>query len=367
MSRITLELAQEKDSGELLSLMANVSMPGSVRVAYRRDPDFFRALQVEGRASQTIVGRDAYNGKIAGMGTRSIKPAYVNGQLTNIGYLSGLRVSESYRGSIHLARGYEMLRSLHGDGQAVLYLSTMLNDNAVARKLTKSRARLPAYHDIGQFRTMAISLNCPVPARNRTVDIRSAAAGDSGIVTEFLNEHGKRRQFFPAYSEDDFFTDKGLLLGMLPRDILLAFRGQRLDGVVAAWDQKSFRRSVVTGYSRWVDLARPLYNVWAKLSRLPALPPPGSVLDYCHLALPCVRDDAEDVFLALLRELILRNRNRYSFMVAGMHESDPLFPTLSRFRHFDYLSRLYVVCWPDGEDLFASLNGRVPYVELGSL
>jgi len=367
MSQIALELAQKKDNMELLDLMANMPMPGSVRVAYRREPDFFRALRVEGRTSQTIVGRDTDTGKIAGMGTRSVKPVYVNGRQMQIGYLSGLRVLESYRGTIHLARGYQMLRTLHNDGQATLYLSTMLNDNLVARKLTRSRTCLPAYHDIGQFRAVAISLECRVPTARNSVEIRPATHDDTKILVEFMKEQGKRRQFFPAYSSDDFFTDDGLLRGLRPENILLAFHGERLDGVVAAWDQKSFRRSTVTGYSRWIGLARPFYNLWAKLTRLPTLPPFGSTLNYFYMALPCIRNDSEDVFLALLGELIRLNKHQYDFLMAGMHESDPLFPTLCRFRHFDYLSRLYVVCWEDGEELFTSLNGRTPYLELGAL
>jgi hypothetical protein len=53
--------------------------------------------------------------------------------------------------------------------------------------------------------------------------------------------------------------------------------------------------------------------------------------------------------------------------MTGCHERDPLLPALRRYRHFSYFSRLYVVCWPDGENDFRKLNGRVPYVELGSL
>lgn len=367
MTRIALELAQEKDNKGLLDLMASMAMPGAVQVAYRREPDFFRALTVEGHTSQTIIGRDTDNDTIAGMGTRSLKPAYINGQKLNIGYLSGLRVLESYRGTIYLARGYQMLRKLHEDGQAMLYLSTMLNDNHIARRLTKSRAHLPAYHDIGQFRTMAISLNCRMPGIHSNVKIRSATADDTQMLVGFLNDHGKRRQFFPAYSESDFFSENGLLCGLRPEDILLAFRDEQLEGVIAGWDQKTFRQSVVTGYARWTGMARPAYNLWATLRGLPLLPPTGSILNYFYMAIPCVRDDSEDVFLALVRELIIRNRARHSFLMAGMHEADPLLPSLSRFRHFNYLSRMYVVCWEDGEGLFSSLSGRTPYLELGSL
>jgi len=54
--------------------------------------------------------------------------------------------------------------------------------------------------------------------------------------------------------------------------------------------------------------------------------------------------------------------------MAGLHERDPLLPVLRQYRHFPYASRLYVVCWEDGEEDFGNLDDwRVPYLELGAL
>lgn len=351
-----------------MQLMADIPMPGPVKVAYCRKPDFFKALRVEGRTSQTIIGRDEQNGTLAGTGTRSIKPAYINGEKTNIGYLSSLRVSEAYRGSIHLARGYDVLRELHNDGKALLYLSTILSDNLAARKLTGKRNRLPAYHDIGRFNAMSISLSQkPAVCNAGNLLIRQATREDGQLIIRFLNREGKRRQFFPAYSEVDLFHEKGLLPGLLPEDILLAFRGDRLIGTVAGWDQKAFRRSIVAGYAGWASYFRPFYNLWAKLRGLPLLPPAMSVLNYFLLSLVCIHDDNENVFTGLLNELIARKRKSHSYMMAGMHEHDPLCKCISTLRHFNYFSRLHVVCWPDGEKQFSDLDGRIPYLELGSL
>ena len=60
-----------------------------------------------------------------------------------------------------------------------------------------------------------------------------------------------------------------------PEDILLAFRGGKLAGTLAGWDQRGFRQSVVHAYSPGMRWARPFYNCWARLRGLPSLPPPG--------------------------------------------------------------------------------------------
>ena len=138
-------------------------------------------------------------------------------------------------------------------------------------------------------------------------------------------------------------------------------------GSAAAWDQRSFRQSQVAGYSRGLGAIRPLYNGLARLFGYPHLPPAGSYLDYCYLSLVCIKNNDPEILAALLAELIGRNRSRFSFLMAGFHERDPLLKVLRRYPHFSYPSRLYVVSWEDGEADFQRLDGRTPYLELGAL
>ena len=368
MTGVTIDTAKRADNADLLRLLEEMPMPGFIRIAYQRAPDFFDALGVEGRSSQVVVGRDANGDRVIGMGTRSIKPAYVNGEVDDIGYLSGLRLKPEYRRGIHLARGYKKLRELHADGQARLYLSTMLNDNSVAQRLTEHRARLPAYHDIGQLHHMAIAPGRLSPERAAArFAIRAARQEDLPQVVDFLNSEGPKRQFFPAYTVEDLTSADGLLRGLEPSDILIAWDGGRIAGVVAAWNQKAYRQSVVNGFAPWFRLCRPLYNAGAAVARLPRIPPAGSMLNYACLSLVCIRNDDRAAFAALLAEVLRRMRGRHDFLIAGMHQRDPLLPELRKLRHLSYLSRLYVVCWRDGEDAFSNLDERPPYVETGSL
>ena len=54
-------------------------------------------------------------------------------------------------------------------------------------------------------------------------------------------------------------------------------------------------------------------------------------------------------------------------LLLGLHESDPLLPVAQSRAAICYTTRLYLVCWEDGEPFRAGLDGRVPYLELGSL
>jgi hypothetical protein len=187
-------------------------------------------------------------------------------------------------------------------------------------------------------------------------------------VLAFLDAMGPRRQFFPRYVADDFVRPLGLFRDLRLEDLLLALRQDRLVGTLAGWDQHRFRQTVVHGYSGALGRLRPLYNAWAHCRGQPRLPPPGTAFRYLTAALPVVADDDRDVFTALLDALVAKAREGCcEYLLLGLADADPLLPVLQTRPARQYTTRLFLVCWDDGEALRAELDDRPPYLELGSL
>jgi hypothetical protein len=85
-------------------------------------------------------------------------------------------------------------------------------------------------------------------------------------------------------------------------------------------------------------------------------------------ALPVVAEDDRDVFTALLEAL--RDRaagGPWTHLLIGLHEADPLLRVAQRHQAACYVTHLFLACWPDGDDARAAVDGRVPYLEAGSL
>ena len=113
---------------------------------------------------------------------------------------------------------------------------------------------------------------------------------------------------------------------------------------------------------------RPLYNLGARLLGAQPLPSPGGQLRAAYASFVCIRDDDPVVFGDLLERVYhLAARRGYAYLLVGLAARDPLLPVARRYPHIGYHSRLYTVCWPDGEDLHARLDGRVPYVDIATL
>jgi hypothetical protein len=361
MSRYHIDLATPADDADLRRILAETPMPGRVAVSFRREPSYFAAAEVDGHFRQVVAGRDRDTGRLIGFGSRSIRKVHVNGRPTEIGYLSALRLLAEHRNLGLVARGYAYFRKLHADGRVPIYLTTIAEGNERALDLlTSKRAGLPAYHPAGRYHTLALA---PLRRQARDTHIRPATAEDVPAIVDFLRDHGPARQFFPCYAAADFMGTHGALRGLRPADVLLAQRDGRLVGTLGMWDQAGFRQAVVHGYHGLLRWARPLINGWAWLRRRPRLPDVGTPLRNRFAAVPVAAHDDPAVFTALLEAVPAMG----DYLLLGLHERDPMLPAARRFAVADYVTRLFVVCWDEGEEYRAALDGRVPYLELGSL
>lgn len=370
LRRFDFELAAVGDEAELRAFSRQADMPGAIRFAFDRAPDYFAALRVEGRESAVLICRESSSGRLIGTGHRSFKPAWVNGRPAVMGYLSGLRLDRSVRSGHLLARGYAALRQRLAGGSERFCLTSIMEHNGPAKAVVASgRCGLPVYHDFGRFCCMALSLRGRNQSRpSSELLVRQATQADGTAVVEFLNREGPSRQFFPEYRLEDFGVPGGLLSHLAWKDVFLAFRASELIGVLAAWDQRAFRRWQVTGYAPWLRWLRLPLNLVAGLRGMPLLPRPGSSLNYFVLSLACIRENDPAVFKALLETILREKRTQFSFFIAGLHERDPLLPELLAQPHVPLTSRLYVVAWPESAEAVQRLDrDRVPYLELGGL
>jgi hypothetical protein len=377
MSRYQFELATPADDADLRHVLAATPMEGRISVTFRREPSWFAAAAVDGPFRQVVAARDLATGRIFGFGCRSIRQAYINGLPGAVGYLSNLRVLAAYRKRGLVARGYAFFRTLHQDGRVPYYLTTIADGNdAALATLTSGRAGLPSYHPTGRYITVVIPLHrsgngADRPARGTAahdVTVRSARPDDLPAMLDFLATEGARRQFFPCYQAEDFLAPDGKLQGLGWDSLVLAERRGRIVGTLAGWDQHAYRQTLVNGYRGWLGRVRPLYNVFCKLRGIAGLPAPGSSLRYLLATLPLVADDEPDVFAALLNRVRARAAGGpCSHLLVGLHEADPLLRLACRYESARYVTRLYLVCWKEGDERRLGLDGRCPYLELGSL
>jgi len=365
--RVVFEPATAEDDGALRRLIAANPMEGEVTLAFEREPSYFLASAVQAPFHQVVVGRDAGSGELVGVGTRAVRPGFVNGEATAVGYLADLRLDPRYRGGTVIGRAYRHLAELHRDGRARLYFTMITEGNRLAlATIASGRGGLPPYRDLGRFLSPAVNLRrakAPIAWSGEIVRGRDELRGE---IVACLRRNHARRQLAPVYSEADFGS--AWLRGLRVEDLYLARRGGRVVGVLAAWDQSAFKQTVVRGYGRRLALARPFYNLGARLFGYPRYPPAGAALRSFYASLVAVDDDDLAAFRALLRSLYNDHvGGPHHYFVIGLHQRDPLLPALEDYALTPFAGRLFLVHFEDGEEAWRGLDGRVPYVELAML
>ena len=367
--RFRFDLATAADDAQLRQRMAEDWMRGNLSVSFRREPSYFAACPVQGDATQVIKCTNLETSQIVGMGSRSLRMAYINGEPARVGYLSDLRGHARNRNGVLLARGYRYLQQLHELDSVALYFTVIFDGNQAAlRALVGERAGLPPYRDFGRILTPAIHLDMPKrEIRERDLRIQAARNEQLPEVLRFIRHWHSAKQFAPVYTADDFGSPR--LRDLRAGDFLLAIRQNRLVGCCGAWDQRQFRQTHLEEYSRPLSAFRPLYNLAAKLLPLKPLPSPGSLIPYFYLSFVAAEDNDIRIFRPLLRALYLqRRRGPWHYFIAGLHEKDPLAQALEDYRRIEAAGRLFVVHYPDGSAEFDRLeSGRVPYLEMATV
>lgn len=360
-----IRLANMSDEPQLRKLVRETVVPGHIRMIYAREPNFFDAFLKTGDNAQVIVADN--DDRIVAVGCRSIRTLFVNREPKPMGYLSGLKLADSIQNGTVLARGYSFLGDLHADNKTPAYLTTIIHGNEHARQmLTGKRAGLPSYLPMGTYVTFVLPVSSRSTPNTASLEhnIETGARLSRDKVLEFLNQNGRRRQFFPACESQE----KTLLDFIGMENVFVAQEGYDITGVLAIWNQEQYKQHIVAGYSRFFSAFRLSLNAVLRMRGYHPLPPAGNHLRYATAALTCVRDENQYVFHHLIQCALNKAAQAGLHQLAvGLHERDPLSQYMKQYFHVEYRSWLYLVCWDDGSFYESLDDTRIPYVEIGTL
>ena len=347
---VTVEFAAPSDDAAIRALVQRQAMPGRIRIAFAREPNFARGCAVTGDDCRIVVARAA--NEIVGVACRSVRNVFINGRQQRLGYLGQLRVDDRFRGRWLVSRGMALLGEIDRH-DPLLYLASIVdgNNEATGVLVRKRRRSFPNFHEVARYRTLAIKLRPLPPGEGRGE--RQIMAGSLDQVPEivrFLRTEGSRRQLFPVWTEEALTNLDGLKI----EDIRIARRGGAIAGVIALWDQTAYKQSIIRGYSGWMKAVAPF------------LPRAGHHLRSAYASLICAT--SPEVFGELLREIYnLASERRFDYLLVGLDARDPLLKVARAYRHHTYPSRLYLASWSNGGATHEQLDHRPAYVDIATL
>ena len=348
-NNIQFGLMANEDNDGVLALIRSMPVQGEFETVFTKEPDYMKAMLNTADSVQPVIGK--YNDKIKVLGTRSVKKAYINGQVDNLGYLSDLKISPEVKKMRALSEGFSFMKTLMTDGRANLHIATIIDDNRAGKAVLtwKSKSSEVAdFHDFGLLHTYFILPVFPKIFRSKYKIIRAKEEILDDIV-EFLNEEGKKKQFFPVYTKEYFLN----LPNFRCEDFYVALSDKKIIGVMAKWEQTPFKQVVIKRYNgKW----KYIKCLTGKL-----LPKESEPIKQFYLSFIAVKNHHSDIFEALFNTIYNDNRD-YKYFSVILHEKDNLNLSMKKYLSIKYDSRLYIVGGG-----YSTLNDEIPYLELAGL
>jgi hypothetical protein len=356
-------IAQREDDADIRRLLRENALGGWIRLSLEREPDSFAADLGLSRSHAFLLARARDSGEAVGICERSVRDAFVGGNVARLPYLGSLRVAPAYRHRIRVLRGgFASVRTLLDDPADLPFALTSItaNNEAARRVLCAGLPGLPTYRPVGELSTFAI--------RTRVMAIppgvEHATSNDIPAIAVLLQRCYRRFQYSPVWRACDL--ERVIATGGLRvEDFLVVRHGPGVRACLAVWDQGSVRQAVVRAYAPWLARLRPLINFIAPVAAMPSLPPPASPLRQVYLSHIAVEDDDPAMFRRLLvAGLALARRRGFEVALAGFASEHPFAAVLRRQRTAIYRSLLQLVHWPEAQPMVGTIPPRIPHPEI---
>lgn len=344
----------EADNREVLDLVNSTAIKGNIEISFTKGPDYLKVLKICADDVQAVIGK--VNNKVEILGTRSLKKAYINGAKETLGYLSDLKISKNAKKIHALSDGFKFMKSLMDDNRAKLHIATIIEDNKqgkIALTWANKNPNIPNFYDLGIMNTYFILPLLPKFISKKVQIIRGTIDILDDIV-EFLNTEGRKKQFFPIYTKEDFLN----LPNFNVNDFYVAIKNNVIIGVIAKWEQTPFKQVIIKKYNnKWK---------WIKKFTGKILPQENEQIKQFYLGFMAIKDNDNSIFEALLGKIHNDNRH-YKYFSLILHSQDNLNRSLNKFLSIKYKSRLYITEFIKNEEIIKMIDDRIPYLELAGL
>lgn len=369
-ANLVFELATPQTEGHFRQLLRDNALAGNINVLLTREPNALHAAAISGDVYELMLAYREVPRQLVGGGARFELEAYVNGDITRIGYLGELRIQGGFKQRrTLLLEAYRAMRKRHDAGGTRFYITTIIADNTSTRRLLEAGlADMPTYQPLEEMVTLTIPARQAAKLRAPRTRVEQNPQIQFDELAERLRKTGRNYQFHPVWSADTLLSG-ARSRGISSSDFCVVRDENVIRGTLCLWDQRAFKQTVVAGYSKQLARARPLFNLAAPLLRQPRLPSVGQHIQSAFLSHLSVDPDDEATFMALLRHAARQAVSRgIDYLMLGLAERNTLCKVVQkRLSCHRYVSILYLVYWKDGCEYASKLDERLPHPEMAIL
>ena len=335
MSTYFVDIATTKDNDQLQAI-CKIPQEGNMMLAFEKSPDFFAASKIQGEEVNTYVIRERDTNTIDGLFSVARRKVFSDGNPTPILYISNLKIKHQRRGSRilyivgryiadHLMDEIDLAHTIvFADNEAMLQLiNSLRNRNRKVSDIT--------FFPAGDYSSYMVRFSGCSKGNHYGYTIIRADEKHIPLMNELVFSEGSKKQFYPVY--DFTLLGNNYYKGLTIDNFYLAFENEKLVGMAAIWDQRAFKQTRVTGYSKTYALMRPLINLYGFITGGERLPASGDIINYLNIHSVVVKNNDSKVFDSLLYQINNDyNKSECKYFLTGFDQRDPLNTSLDKFK-----------------------------------
>jgi predicted N-acetyltransferase YhbS len=355
--RIEIRPADEADNEGLLALTRIAPMAGTISLRIDRDPDFFALLRLRGTSKVFVAARGR---QVIGCVSAALRTAYISGVPEPIAYIGDMKVHPSFSGSPVAVR---LVKALEADMRRAgidLGFCVVANGNHRVMPLFAGRVGTPRWVPLGRFLVNGL-VPWPFKGYSKGYTIDSAQAADLAAIATLLDRFHRSRQFAPQLQEDEIAqTLSASLEQPFPRTFV-ARRGQWVVATLTLCDTGRVKRNVLVHAPGSLKVALALLGV--ATAPFPGFPVPrmGQALRLLSVRYAACEDGHHAALQALLAMARTEAfRHRFTFLMLGLHERDPLRSLVRGIPRFTFSSQAFATSLGDAVGLEKRVEG-IPF------
>ena len=226
--------------------------------------------------------------------------------------------------------------------------------------LEKKRVKTVNTEFLQKYYTYLFSPHVPIHAKNENFTFRRATKEDEDRILAFLNEEGKKKDFFPVIKSIQQFTN------LKVTDFYLLMDKDEIVATGAIWNQMGYRQYIVTNYHGIIKVAKYFNPLLKKLGYM-QLPPRDKMIDYRMLSFFISKNEKEAYTMAFLKDITQEIKNKNDLFIVGALENSQLNHLLKKLRNIHFDSQIYGVEFLFKNNKNVEVNQENLYLECGLL
>jgi GNAT superfamily N-acetyltransferase len=363
---ITYRLGTPEDNPKIQELVSKVTMPGPATFCFQRHPDFFVGSHVIGTEFVLVVAIDhERDDAMAGLTVISGRDVFISGKVRKVYYSGDTRVDPFYRRR-GIATEMFQVQKQHRLPEDLMQ-GLVVKENVAPIKAGRTADKGVFFNDwfSHTIETSFMFSRKGAPRVPAGIEIRRATEADVPAMQAFNDREAPRRHGYPVYSYAKLLAKDPFYAGLSIGDFALAFKNGQMVGLMAAWNQKSYKQTRIMGFKPIIAAVRPLYNLYAKLFGGFNLPPVGGMLNYLSLYNILIANDDTALFQGMIDWVMVNQGKGFDAVATCMAQGDPLDGVPRTYKRQKMFTSHFWLSY--GDDPRPGIDERPLYMELGRL